>query len=777
MPNRRALRLPLRSDGSGGGRVDWLLLSWWAVLAVIVFVARLPLDFSAQVWLSTLIAGLLIVLYHFRLRGPVRTFFLFVAAFLSVRYLIWRTVATLSYPDPMSFVVGVGLYAAELYAIVIFLSGLFVNLRPLDRRPVPMSADPAKLRTVDVFIPTYNEPLQILETTVWAAIQVRYPREKLNVYVLDDGATREKLADPDPANAAFARRRQLELRELCEATGAHYLSRDRNVNAKAGNINAALGRSTGELILMLDADHVPTADFLERTVGFFDQDSKLFLVQTPHFFLNPNPIEKNLDTFEQMPADNEMFFFEVQRGLDFWNSAFFCGSAALIRRKCLEEVGGIATHTVTEDAETALDIHARGYNSVYFARPMIAGLSPETFRSYINQRTRWAQGMVQVFLLKNPLFRPGLTISQRVCYFNCCVFWFFSYARIMFLIAPAVFLIFGLQIYNARPKEILVFAAPHVIAIVLVSEVLFGRVRWILVSELYEMMQSVFGFLTLTQVLLHPRRAAWRVTPKAESLAEDVISPLAAPFYALSFVMFFALAAGVHRLLYEPAIRDVVLLTLVWQVVNTILLLAAVGALLEKRQRRRHPRVPFTLPGELVLGDRTVPCELFEISLSGARIRVAERDARDARDGATGIGRPLRVGADLRVRVVNRALGRPTEIGVRIRHADRERGETILGSEFRWQTPKEVGETVSLVYGDSERWIEFLSKRERDIGVARGFAFIVALAVRHFTSHVVSMTLFALEAIGAAIVLVVGRLALAIGGLVRLPGEAGREAK
>src|SRR5438093_248011 len=151
-----------------------------------------------------------------------------------------------------------------------------------------------------VFIAT----LPLLETTVWAAVQMRYPRDKLNVYVLDDGATREKLEDPDPAQAAFARRRQRELRELCENSGAHYLSRDRNLNAKAGNVNAALARSSGELILMLDADHVPTTDFLERTVGFFERDPKLFLVQTPHFFLNPNPIEKNLQTFEQMPADS-----------------------------------------------------------------------------------------------------------------------------------------------------------------------------------------------------------------------------------------------------------------------------------------------------------------------------------------------------------------------------------------------------------------------------------------------------------------------------------------
>ena len=120
-------------------------------------------------------------------------------------------------------------------------------------------------------------------------------------------------------------------------------------------------------------------------------------MQTPHFFLNPDPVERNLDTFDRMPSENEMFYSVIQKGLDGYNASFFCGSAAVLRRKHIMEIGGIQGETITEDAETALELHARGYHSAYVARPMVAGLSPETFSGFIVQRMRWAQGMAQIF--------------------------------------------------------------------------------------------------------------------------------------------------------------------------------------------------------------------------------------------------------------------------------------------------------------------------------------------------------------------------------------------
>ncbi len=160
---------------------------------------------------------------------------------------------------------------------------------------------------------------------------------------------------------------------------------------------------TGELIAVFDADHAPARDFLMETVGYFDDDPRLFLVQTPHFFLNPDPVERNLRTFEKMPSENEMFYGIIQRGLDKWNASFFCGSAAVLRRKALEETNGFSAASASPRiARPRIALHSRGWNSLYVDKPLIAGLQPATFASFIGQRSRWAQGMMQILRFRFP---------------------------------------------------------------------------------------------------------------------------------------------------------------------------------------------------------------------------------------------------------------------------------------------------------------------------------------------------------------------------------------
>ena len=156
-------------------------------------------------------------------------------------------------------------------------------------------------------------------------------RTKKRIFLLDDGGTEQKRNDPDPqANARMRSIGTTSFGALCDRLGCTYLTRQKTSYAKAGNINAAFARTDGELLLILDADHVPTFDLLERTVPWFTRDPGVFLVQTPHFMINPDPIDRNLlSAFRRMPAENEMFYVTIQRGLDFWDSSFFCGSAAV----------------------------------------------------------------------------------------------------------------------------------------------------------------------------------------------------------------------------------------------------------------------------------------------------------------------------------------------------------------------------------------------------------------------------------------------------------------
>jgi cellulose synthase (UDP-forming) len=710
-------------------RYDTLLFPLWlAGLAILLYLAAIPIDLHAQLWGAGAVLAALCVLHSYK-QGVLRILFLFLAAFLSLRYFLWRTFSTLSYNDFWSFLAAVALYLAEMYGIILLLLGIFVNIHPLKRLPVAPPSDPQRLPTVDVLIPTYNEPLDLLEITLLAATQIRYPKDKLCIYLLDDGGTEQKCNDADPDKVTVAHNRRYLLRKLCKQVGAYYLTRDKNEHAKAGNINAALKQTNGELVLILDADHVPTVDILQKTVGWFERDPKLFLVQTPHFFINPTPIEKNLETFERMPGDNEMFYGVIQPGLDFWGASFFCGAAGVLRRQYLDEVGGICGSTITEDAETALALHSKGYRSAYINHPLIAGLSPETFTGFVVQRTRWAQGMTQIFLLNNPLLVKGLQIWQRLGYLNSSFFWFFGFARLIFLLAPSAYLLCGLKIYNANEMAICSYTLPHMLAVTWITQYLYGHVRWPFISELYELMQSVFTVHGIAKVLRNPHAPTFLVTPKGESVEEDFISPLSSPFYWLITIILASLAAGVYRYLTAAtADRYMVIITMGWEVFNLFLTLAVLGALFERRQRRRTHRVPVDAPATVVANGHPIPCHINDASVGGVNLSIAQPEAQllDQTMEAT-------------LLVHNAPLGKDSILHISTRNKRVVGQSMVFGAEFAHKSLQEMAEKVMFVYGDSTRWVQFLQKREKPIGVLRSLLFLLYSGLTYSADHLCTL--------------------------------------
>lgn len=169
-------------------------------------------------------------------------------------------------------------------------------------------------------------------------------------------------------------------------------------------------------------------------MGWFIADKKLSMLQTPHHFFSPDPFERNLGQFRQKPNEGHLFYGLIQNGTDTWNASFFCGSCAVIRRSALDEVGGIAVETVTEDAHTSLRLHRAGYSSAYLRYPLAAGLATETLSAHIGQRIRWARGMIQILRIDNPLLGKGLTLSQRLCYLSSMMHFLSGVPRLIFFI-------------------------------------------------------------------------------------------------------------------------------------------------------------------------------------------------------------------------------------------------------------------------------------------------------------------------------------------------------
>lgn len=669
-----------------------------------------------------------------------RFFTLCLGSYITLRYWIFRTFYTLDYTGFFDSIATFALYLSETYAIAVYLLGVFVNISPIAREPLPLPEDRRLLPTVDIFIPTYNEPLDIIRITLIACKQLRYPEEKLSIYILDDGGTWQKRNDPDPEKREKAWKRYEELKNLAKELEINYITRAKNEHAKAGNLNHALwltsegyersgfGNSEwycfgkppqkgGELIVVLDCDHVPTTDFLENTVGFFLKDPKLFLVQTPHFFINPTPIEKNLGTYAEAPGENEMFYGEIHRGLDFWNSSFFCGSGAVLRRKYLEEAGGFKGDTITEDAETSLTLHSMGYNSVYLRKPMICGLSPETFDDFITQRSRWTQGMIQILMLKNPFKQKGLKWYQKICYTNNCIFWFFGVARVIFILAPLLYLLFGLRVYNASADQIISYAIPHLITSLNISNYLYGKVRHPFFSEIFETAQSFLLIFPTLGALFAPKKPVFKVTPKGKSLAEDYINRRAYIFYILLGLCIVASYSGIYKLIHSPLEREAVMVCLSWNFFNMAMILASAGALFEMRQIRRYHRIQTEEEALIIIHGKlkSFRAKVIDISLGGLGLRMEGFYFLPFLNSKIEVATWSGNGEEFRF------------IGTVRRVTTKER-TIVIGMSFDKSTPEET--IIRYVYGDSSRWERFWQMRRREKGIVSGFAYLISKGIR-----------------------------------------------
>ena len=691
------------------------LVRWtaWAIAgAAVLLIVSQPVSVQSQLSLATAVIVSMSAIWLFG-RGPwVRQVLLALGSLVVLRYVYWRTTQTLPpISEPIDFIPGLILYVAEMYCFGILCISMIINVDPLRRAPLERLPDD-ELPTVDVFVPSYNEDDYILATTMAAALSMDYPAHKLKVWLCDDGGTDQKCNDKDPEKAAAARARRANLQKLCADLGAHYHTRARNEHAKAGNMNACLQDSDGELIVVFDADHAPFRAFLRETVGHFLKDDRLFLVQTPHVFLNPDPIEKNLRTFDRMPSENEMFYSITQRGLDKWDGSFFCGSAAVLRRKALEQTGGFSGVTITEDCETAFELHATGWHSAYVDKPLIAGLQPETFTSFIGQRSRWCQGMFQILILKNPVLKKGLSFIQRIAYLSSMTFWFFPLPRLVFMLAPLLYIFFDIKLFVANVEETIAYTLMYLIVNVMIQNYMYGRVRWPWVSELYEYVQGVFLAKAIVTVIANPRKPTFNVTSKGLTLDEDHLSELSWPFFAIYGALALGGVAALLRYLFEPGVNALMLVVCLWNTFNMMLAGVALGAVAERKQPDRHPRLGVQRQGFLLFAGKRFPVDVKDVSAGGCAITTKD-------DIETEFG--LVKGAKARLEIV--AVGERAKdftLPLTLARANTQNGLHRYAFEFEDLDPQGYFALADLMYGDSEAIPRFLATRRAHKDIFRG---------------------------------------------------------
>jgi cellulose synthase (UDP-forming) len=394
--------------------------------------------------------------------------------------------------------------------------GIWWTILAHDNRPEPVNATVWRNRlvagatppSIDVFITAYGEPPALIRATVRAARSMLLPHR---TWVLDDG-------DSD------------EVEHLCRRERVGYLRRGSNDHAKAGNINAALTRTSGEFIVILDADHVPVSRFLLEVLPHF-VDPKVAFVQSPQHYSN------KVNLVSTGSAEAQRIFYElVCPGKNHFNAAFCVGTNVMFRRAALEDVGGIHTGSNSEDIWTSIRLHRRGWKSIYVPNVLATGLAPDTLDAYLRQQLRWASGGFEV-LVRGQLFRRGngLTIDQRLQYLFTGMHYLLSLAMLTFMLLPAGYLLFGLSPIDADGWTWALHYIPFYAMTLLVTWLQSGgfRVAAIVASigAVPVHVRALFGVLTnrkvrwtATNTAAGGRQALWVVMPHIALLVLNVMA-------------------------------------------------------------------------------------------------------------------------------------------------------------------------------------------------------------------------------------------------------------
>lgn len=648
-----------------------------------------------DVLLSGVALGAILLLTR-RYRGPSKLQWLIVAlsVALSLRYLLWRGLYTLNTADPLSLGLSLAVFAAELYG---FGGTLFFYLQVVNptQRTVP-PYDPSRCPSVDVFVTICNEPMEILRRTLVACRAMEYPADRKKIYVLDDGGRRE-------------------IRQLAASLGCVYLSRPTRDYAKAGNLNYALARSTGEIIVTFDTDHVPVRAFLKETIGAFD-DPKVALVQTPHHFSNPDIFQRNLRLEDKLANEQDLFFRIVQPGRDRHNSMFFTGSGGVFRRRCLDEIGGFATASVTEDIHTSILLHAKGYRSVYLNRILTAGLAPESYSSFLRQRRRWARGAFQIFLSRhNPLLIPGLTLIQRVDYFASMYYFLHGPARLIYMVAPLAYLLFGQYVIAANPWTLLTFyVTAYLGTLVTFSTITRGFCNpfW---ADVYETVMSAYLTATLIGSVLFTGSSVFHVTPKGTRFLRPTFHLLPSlPYVGLACALGVGIVFGVVDLARWGYADSAVVVSLLWAGYNFVVCTTAATVARERPQRRESPRLLREISGELHADGVTIPAQVFDLSETGVRLLL---------DPPRGL--PLSVEVHLRD-----DLGESTVVKGRVVRNDRVGNEqSFVGIEFQEVSDEQQQGLIRHIYCESSGWA---TRLPADTSVGRSLFLLGTSVIRAF---------------------------------------------
>jgi cellulose synthase (UDP-forming) len=341
--------------------------------------------------------------------------------------------------------------------------------------------------SVDVFIPVAGEPIELVRKTVEAALQIDFQDKK--IYILDD-------------------KNNAECRQLADDFGCGYFAREEHENAKAGNLNYALQRTDGDLILALDADQVPHPQIINRLIGYF-KIPRVGFVQSKQRFKVP--------IGDPFGNSDHIFYNIMQSGKDNDNSAFSCGSGVIYQRKALEDIGGFSTWNLVEDVHTSMLLHERGWRSVYYNHHLTTGTSPADIYGVYRQRKQWAADSLRIEFWDNPFCsrHNGLSFKQKMQYFHLgFVYLVAAFIMPLFFITPIISLLVNGFILTASVREYVLHRFPYFMAMSLAYGIINYPTPYMRAFQMWTGLFPVFMQATWIALFSRKKKPIYRVNPK-----------------------------------------------------------------------------------------------------------------------------------------------------------------------------------------------------------------------------------------------------------------------
>jgi len=487
-----------------------------------------------------------------------------VAVLGSTRYFAWRFDGTLN-PDAAVF--SALFLAVELIGFVAAVSFFLTVWRQPTPGILPAPAD----RRIDILISSDGEPVGVLRDTVACAVSIQYPH---GTWILDRAARRD-------------------VAELAAELGCHYLAPETSGETRGSLLNRAAAASDAEFLATLDAEHVPTPDFVERMVGYFS-DPGIAVVQANLDFYNLDSFQHSTD-WEHLAAWHQqvLFFNVVQPGKDMFRAAIFCGSPAMLRRSVLLETGGFATETVTESLHTGLRLQMAGQRVAYCPQRLARGLAPQTFDAFEESWRRWGMGTLQVLRRERPLTRRGLGVGQRLCYLTTFALPFTGLPKLGYLAILLACVLSGTFPILATPGGLGTYLLPYLALNIAAFVAVHGGIRPFFFSQRY-------GAITLGALLRavadHLRGHA-RVRSSGAAPGSAASGRQVAPYLIMESLLALVVVIGVLRIADAPGMFEF------WGY-GTVVLAAVYGLCLmipvvALAMRRKEARAVYRFPQRL----------------------------------------------------------------------------------------------------------------------------------------------------------------------------------